>query len=168
MKPVILAGWLGLAVVAAAAALDDRAANVRFSNNDRLAGAIDQLSSNQLVWKSPTLEKPTAFFLKNVMDIALPASTPASTADYEATLKLTNGDTVCGQLAAVSEQEIALDTWFAGRLHFKRLMVAGVTITAKSAFVYRGPTSLDGWQQDPDKPAWTYSRAALEIGRAHV
>ena len=161
MKPLVLLLWSALAV-AVAAATDNTGANVRFSNNDRLAGTVERLSADLLVWKSPTLSQPAAFFLKRVVDITLPCNPPPeSAAEYEATLQLTNGDTVCGQLAAVTNQTVALDTWFAGRITFKRVMVAGVKIAAKSAFVYRGPTSLDGWQQEAAKPAWSYRRAAL-------
>lgn len=160
MKPLV--GLLFMTLVAAGASgPDDAAASVRFSNNDRLAGSLVQLTPELLVWKSPALATPTAFFLKNVMDIALPATTPAPAADYEATLKLTNGDTVCGQLAALNPQEISMDTWFAGRLTFRRVMVADVKITAKSALFYRGPNSLDGWQQTPNQSAWTYNRGSF-------
>jgi len=148
--------------VAVAAAGNDSEAMVRFANNDRLAGSVAQLSAELLVWKSPALCQPTAFFLKRVVDVTLPCDPlPESAGDYEATLKLTNGDTVCGLLAEVTQQAVVLDTWFAGRISFNRVMVAGVKIAAKSAFVYRGPTSLQGWQQDPDQPAWSYRRAAL-------
>ena len=160
MKLLLPILGLGLAV-AGAAATNDAEATLRFSNNDQLAGSMDSLSSDLLVWKSPSLAKPTAFFLKHVMDIAMPAATPESAAEYVATLKLTNGDTVCGQLAAVTAQQVTLDTWFAGRMNFKRVMVAGVKIAAKTALVYSGPTGLDGWQQQADNPAWSFSHAAF-------
>ena len=175
MKPLLLLSLLSLAWTGASAAPDNAAATVRFSNNDLLAGSIDLLATDRLVWKSPSLAQPAAFFLKNVLDVAMPAAAPASAADCEATLKLTNGDSVCGQLAAVTEREVALDTWFAGRLTFNRLMIAALTIAAKSPMLYRGPTGLDGWLQDSDKhPAWSFSheafvsQAAGSIGRDHL
>ena len=156
--------WLGMTLAAAGAA--DSQAVVRFSNNDRLAGTLDSLTADLLVWKSPLLEKPTPFFLKNVMDLALPTVLPEDLAKHEATIKLTNGDTVCGQLASVTDDAVALDTWFAGRLNFNRLMVAGLKIAEKSTFVYRGPTGLDGWIQAADKPAWSFNRAAFRSNSA--
>jgi len=161
MKPLSLLVLVSLAWPDCAAA-DDATATVRFSNNDQLAGALDSLATDRMVWKSPALTQPTAFFLKNVLDVALPAASPASSADYEATLQLTNGDSVCGQLTAVTEQEVTVETWFAGRVIFKRVMVAAVKITAKAGYLYRGPISLDGWHQDSDKnPVWSYRRAAF-------
>lgn len=162
MKPLLPLFLLGLAWPGRAAADDAAAATVRFSNNDQLSGSLDLLAADRLVWKSPSLAQPTAFFLKNVLDVALPAATPVSAADYEATLKLTNGDSVCGQLAAVTAQDVAVDTWFAGRMNIKRVMVAEIKIAATAGYLYRGPASLDGWHQDSDKkPAWSYRRAAF-------
>ena len=162
MKPLPLISCL-VPMLAGLAAADEPEAIVRFSNNDRLTGAVVSLSADTLVWKSPVLEKPTPFFLRRVMDISLPTSAPDNTAEHEATLKLTNGDIVCGQLASVTDQAITLDTWYAGRMNFNRLMVSDVRIAAKASFVYRGPNGMDGWKQAADKgtPVWTYSRGAF-------
>lgn len=167
MKPaaLILCLSLGLAVANSVASQPAEAV-VRFSNNDRLAGSLVSLSADLLVWKSPVLEKPSAFFLRKVMDLTLPSIPPDHPAAHEATLKLTNGDTVCGQLAAVTEDTVTLDTWFAGRMTFNRLMVSGVKIAGKSTFLYRGPSGLDGWQQAGSKPAWSFSRSAFRSNAA--
>lgn len=132
----------------------------RFSNDDLLAGTMESLSTDLLVWKSPALEKPAPFFLKNVLDLSLPGTLPEPHGDHEATLTLTNGDTVRGLLTSVTDDCVSLDTWFAGRMHFNPLMVASVTIGNKPAFLYAGPTGMDGWIQSRES-AWTYGRAAL-------
>ena len=95
----------------------------RFSNNDKIAGDIESLTPELLVWKSPVLEKPVSFFVKDLMDVVLPGSLPSMEADHEAILNLTNGDTISGQLASVTEDKVALDTAFAGRIQFKRANV---------------------------------------------
>jgi hypothetical protein len=160
MKPLIPILSMGLAWAGLAVA-EDAPAVVRFSNNDRLSGALDSLTADLLVWKSPVLEKPTPFFLKDVLDLSLPGTLPESTADHEATLSLMGGDTVRGQLASVTDETVSLDTWFAGRMNFNRLMVAGLKIEGKSAFLYRGPTGLEGWTQSDEKPVWSYSASAF-------
>lgn len=156
--PILIAGLAATGISAAAAA----ESIARFSNDDRVAGTMESLSSEFLVWKSPSLEKPVPFFLKNVVDLSLPGSgIPDITADHEATLTLTNGDTVSGQLASVTDEIVSLDTWFAGRMNFNRVMVSGVKIEGKAAFLYRGPTGLDGWTQAGDPPAWSHGRSAF-------
>ena len=165
MKPLFLMLLLGLATLGTRAADNNAEAVVRFSNKDRLAGSLDSLSSDRMVLNSPMLEKPASFFLKNVIDLTLPPSLLGNAAAHEASLKLSNGDTVRGQLASVTDETVALDTWFAGRMIFNRLMVAGVRIAGKTTLVYRGPTGLDGWKLSGDKPAWSYSRMAF---RSHA
>ena len=134
---------------------------VRFSNDDRIPGEMASLDRELLIWESPILEKPTPFFLKEVVDLSLQSELHEITADHLATVSLTNGDTVVGQLASATDDVISLDTWFAGRLNFNRLMVRSVDINAVTSSLYRGPTGLDGWIQSEDEPAWTYDRLAF-------
>lgn len=156
MKPALL-----LLITAGFASAAESESVVRFANDDRLPGTLGELTAEMLVWKSPLLEKPAPFLLKHVVDVTLPPAVPDLAADHEATLTLTNGDTVRGQLASVTDEAVSLDTWFAGRLNFNRLMVSGLKIEGRSTLLYRGPDSLDGWKQSADPPVWTYSRGAF-------
>lgn len=138
----------------------------RFSNNDRLVGSLEALSSELLVWKSPVFAEPAPFFLRNVIDLSLPGTVPEAPSDHEATVTLTNGDIVRGRLASVTDEAVSIDTWFAGRLSFNRPMVSNVRIEGRSSLLYRGPDGLDGWTQSGDKPAWTYGRSAFRSAAA--
>lgn len=149
---------LAMAGISAVSASESAA---RFSNNDRLNGTLESLSSEHLVLKSNVFEKPVPFYLKNVIDLTLSGDKPDTPADYEATLTLTNGDTVRGQLSSVSDEVVCLDTWFAGRMNFKRTMVASVKIEGQSKFLYQGPTSLNGWTQSGENPVWSYGFSAF-------
>ncbi len=148
---------------------------VRFANSDRLAGTLDSLTPEWLLWKSPALEKTTPFFLNKVVELTLSnPPIPEIKADHEAIVSLSNGDAIRGQLASVTDEKVSLDTWFAGRMDFNRLMVTGVTVEPMSLLLYRGPVGLDGWVQQEKNPAWSYDRAAFRsksagsIGRADV
>ena len=138
----------------------------RFSNNDRLAGTLESLSSEFLLLKSEAFEKPIPFYIKNVIDLSLSGEKPNTAADHDAILTLTNGDTVRGQLASVTDEIVCLDTWFAGRMNFKRMMVSSVKIERLSSLLYQGPTGLDGWTQSGDTPAWTYGYSAFRSNNA--
>lgn len=150
-----------LGLVSALSAANEADSVVRFANEDRISGSLDSLSADLLVWKSPALEKPTPFLLKNVIDLTLPSSPHEVKADHQAVLTLTNGDTIRGQLASVSGETVSLDTWFAGRMNFNRLMVSGLRIEGQTALVYQGPTGMDGWQQSEGPPAWKYRNLAF-------
>lgn len=134
---------------------------VRFANNDKLEGSLVSLTPETLVLKSPVLEKPAAFLLSNVVDLTLPATNKQPEVDHVAVVTLSRGDVIRGQLASVTDKVVSLDTWFAGRLNFNRLMVEDVKIEAQSSYVYRGPDSLDGWILSKESPAWSYGRGAF-------
>lgn len=134
---------------------------VRFSNNDVLAGFPESIMPQHLVWNSPLLERPATFLLDKVLDVSLSPTLPEETADHAATVTLTNGNTIRGQLASVTDDAVALDTWFAGRMSFKRPMVSGVKIEQRMAYLYSGPAGLDGWHQSAKPPAWTCQRSAF-------
>lgn len=150
-----------LAVFPLSALADEAKSTVRFSNNDRLSGSLASLTTERLVWNSAILEKPTPFFLKNVIDLALTPETPETKAGHEALVTLTNGDVLCGQLASVAEDAVELDTWFAGRMKLNRLMISDIRINERPEFIYRGPAGLDGWTQSGEKPAWTYQNSGF-------
>lgn len=157
----------------ACAAADDAAAPaappaappavLRFANAsmDQLSGSFASLAAERIVWTSPILDKPTPFWLKSVLEVTLPSTLPEFNATHEATLTLMNGDSVRGQLASVTDDTVTLDTWYAGRLNFRRVMVKDVVIDPRPALVFSGPTGLDGWTQAAKQAAWTYENSAL-------
>lgn len=150
-----------VAALQIATASDVVESSIRFSNNDQLSGSLDTLTTERIVWKSRILVKPVPFLLKNVVDLTLPATLVASEAKHEASITLTNGDLIRGQLASVTDDSVELDTWFAGRIRFNRLMIRDVRISERPDFIYRGPTGLDGWKQSGDKPAWIYQNSSF-------
>ena len=136
---------------------------LRFANPslDQLSGSLESLAGDQVVWNAPILTQPTPFWLKNVLEMTLPAATPELEVSHEASLRLMNGDVVRGQLASVTDEVITLDTWYAGRLEFRRVMVKQVDVEDRASLIYRGPTGLDGWVQTAKPPTWSYESGAL-------
>lgn len=149
---------LGIPLLSAA---EPSVSTVRFANNDRLSGSIESLSEETLVWKSPVLEKPTPFFLKDVLDLTLVPEAPQVPARHEASVTLTNGDMLRGQLASVGDEIIGLDTWFAGRMKLNRLMVSDIRINQLPDLIYRGPTGLEDWKQTGDMDGWAYQNGSF-------
>ncbi len=158
MKHLVVIALFGLTRVSAA---DGTISTVRFANKDHLSGKLESLTTETLVWNSPILDKPTPFLLGKVLDVTMSAEQPETDTHHEASVTLTNGDLVRGQLAGVSDEVIALDTWYAGRMNFNRLMISDIRITERPDLIYRGPVGLEGWKQSGDKPAWIYQNSAL-------
>lgn len=142
---------------------EDERSIIRFANPgfDQLSGTLGSLAVDRLVWNSPLLEKPAPFYLKNVLEVALPTVPPDSADAHEAALSLMNGDVVKGRLVSVTDDAIILDTWYAGRMEFRRLMVREVEIVDRKSLIFSGPTGLDGWVQPTKTSDWTFDRGAL-------
>lgn len=150
----------------ASAGIAEEQSTVRFSNSDRLSGALELLTTDRLVWKSAVLEKPTPFFLKNVIDLTLVAKISESRAGAEAAITLTNGDLLRGQLVSVADDVVEMDTEVAGRMRFNRLMISDIRISDRPEYIYRGPTGLDGWTQSGGESAWTYQNSEFRATAA--
>ena len=152
---------LACALMAGSLQAAENKAMVRFANDDVLAGSLQSLSTDQLVWESTLLHKPASFSLARVLDLSMPAEQPASNSKHEASVVLTNGDVLRGQLAGVGPDAVELDTWYAGRLKLNRLMISKIDISERQSTIYRGPTDMEGWTQSAAKPAWTYRNSSF-------
>lgn len=133
---------------------------VRFRTNpplfDQLEGSLESLTADTLVWNAPgVLRKPSAFRLDQVLDVSLPAVVPELEADHEATVTLKRGGVVRGQLASVSDDQIELDTWYAGRLTFPRVRVVDVRVDERPVLAFRGPVGMAGWEHSSESPVWS-------------
>lgn len=164
-----------LAMASAAPADEAEPSIIRFAspNRDQLTGSLESIGEDRLVWRSPLLARPTPFFLKDVLELTLPTVIPKSDADHEATLTLEPQPEdeapprIKGQLVAVTDDKVILDTWYAGRMEFRRSMIKSVDIEDRASLVFSGPTGLDGWiQPAKGKPAWTFDRGSLRITSA--
>lgn len=134
---------------------------VRFANGDQLTGKVISLSLENLLWESVILQQPAEFLLHHVVDLTMPAVFEDNEADHEATLKMTNGDEIRGQLAGITEEEIRIKTWFADELVFRRVNVNSVEISEKTRYIYRGPNNIEEWTQ-ADTPAWQFRNDSLQ------
>jgi len=154
---------LAAAVLLLSAQADVKKSTVRFLNEDQISGKLLSLDTKEIVWDSDILEKPTPFFLDKVMDLTLPGQLAGDSlkATHEATVILMNGDTVTGQLASVTDDLIELDTWFAGRMKFNRMMVRSLDIDQRQEFIFRGPDGMEGWIPASKPASWQYSDSAL-------
>ena len=95
-----------LALTPALAPAEDEGV-LRFTNEDQLAGTLESLSPELLVWRSTLLDRPTPFHLDRVLDLTrTPVEPPARDSGHDAVLKLTNGDELHGQLASVTDRTI--------------------------------------------------------------
>lgn len=118
-----------------------------FMNGDRLHGRLLAVGppDADLTWKHESVNKPIDFRLESVSEVKL-ATRPSRTRPHNAVVELTNGDLLTGNIVSMDAATLALETWYAGTLSIKRMMVSRFDPSlSTSPVAYEGPTALDSW-----------------------
>lgn len=156
-----------IAALAVSCMAQEDASVVRFANGDQLTGQVKTLTRETLLWESMILKEPAEFDLKHVVDLSMPPDSGMPdefAAGHVATLEMTNGDSIQGQLAGLSDEEIRLNTWYAGEMVFRRVNVKEVLISQAADYFYRGPNSIEEWTNARLQESWTFKGGALYSG----
>jgi hypothetical protein len=147
-------------------------ATVRFVNGDKISGNAVALNLETLTWESEILNEQANFKLDQILDLTLPAEIDSKFNDdvsHQALLELTNGDSVKGLLIGLNDEEIRLNTWYAGEMVFRRLNVKSISISKGAKVLYRGPNDIDEWVVSENPESWIVSDGELtssEMGSA--
>ena len=154
MKPILLFVFLTSFCYAS-----QDTAVVRFANGDKMSGNAVDLNLETLTWQSELLKDPAQFKISQIVELQLPSKfdSKSAGADHEAVLELTNGDSVRGQLIGLNDDEIRLNTWFAGEMVFTKRNVKSINIFEKSEVIYSGPFGLEGWTMNGEDGAWKFA-----------
>lgn len=137
---------------------------VRFTNGDRLSGNVIALDLESLTWESELLKDHVQFNLDKVLELHLPAKiddTWNEEASYVAELELVKGGVAKGHLIGLNDNEIRLNTWYAGELIFPRKNVKTINISSHSKMIYRGPDGIEGWTISGSENSWRYENNEL-------
>ncbi len=129
-----------------------------------LHGALDGLEPGRAVnWKHPAAKTPLQLKPDNLRQIRFgKAEKPPIAANTTCRLMFDNGDEVFGNLVSMDEQNVELDTAFAGRLKAPRSSVQSIRFLWKGfAPTYEGPTGPEGWAISPGKDVWRYEDGAF-------
>lgn len=141
-------------------------ATVNFLNGDKLSGHAVSLNLQTLTWQSELLKDQAKFNMDQIKDLQLPFkldNNSTKDAGHEAVLELTNGNTFKGLLTGLNDQEIRLNTWYAGEMVFKRLNVKSINISRKSKLIYSGPDGINDWKVNGDEKSWSYDADKNEL-----
>jgi hypothetical protein len=159
----------------------EASSQVKFRNGDSLQGSLLAIDAEkQVVWTNPAIFPSLKFPMSDVtrMRLAPPAGALQRTNTFgNCVLRLQGGDQFTGNLVAMDEDKVLLDTWYAGQMTFPRKQVRWLRSVQGGGYIYQGPNGIDGWtisasvEQGVDQAAWGYasgaffSRQAGGIGR---
>ena len=135
-------------------------AEVQCTDGSRLKGSLLEIGPERARLDADFLASPVPLKVERILEIGLPSKRGDFKGDHIATVRISNGDTLRGELTGVSDKEISLRTWYAGDLKFRREMVDSLEIEDRPDILFSGPTDLAGWTQD-DPPSWSLEQGAL-------
>ena len=121
---------------------------IALTNADRISGRISHLDldENLLVIQHESVREPIAidrnaleaFEAERMPSLNLPAANWI--------VHLSNGDALRGNVRAIDEDTLQLDTWYGGMLSLDRTLVAGFQQQQMANTLYAGPYTDEGWQ----------------------
>lgn len=135
-------------------------AEVQCVDGSRLKGSLLEINGDSARLEANFLAAPVPLKLEKILEISLPSKRGDFQGDHIATVTLSNGDTLRGELTGVGEKEISLRTWYAGDLKFRREMVDSLEVEDRPEVLYAGPSDLAGWSQD-DPAVWALEQGSL-------
>jgi len=118
-----------------------------FMNGDRLHGRLLSVGPHDadVTWKHESVVKLIDFRLESVSEVKL-AKRPSRTRPHNAVVELTNDDLLTGDIVSIDNTTLALETWYAGTINIKRVMVRRFDpCLSTSPVAYEGPTAIDSW-----------------------
>lgn len=143
-------------------------------NGDKLRGnAIHLHSSQQLDFESAALQEHTSFPTEKIIALKLAENTLTKSEKTLARIKINNrynqayGDIIIGYLKELTEEQITLDTSYAGVISINRSMVSSFTLTGHKAGAFYGPNSMNEWLPPHPKNSWTLKDGSLSSQHSH-
>lgn len=146
--------------------------HVTFSNEDKLHGRLIGVNFKEggLVWKHPSAKSNIVFSLEDVREIVLGKAEKQAKPSQTASIRLTNGDYMSGNIVSMDQEYLVLDTWYAGRVNVEKVMVTSIRPNAEgSTIIYEGPDELANWSTGDEsmKNTWKLKNGALYPMQSH-
>lgn len=141
---------------------------LNFINGDRLQGLLMSVDpgKNIITWQSPFSVKPVEFDLASADKLELKLRDDEQRKWGSASIHLTNGDELWGDIVSLDKDAMVLKTWYSGTLKIRRPMIARIKVQNRdSSVLYEGPNSLSEWTVGrhgggPGK-SWEFKKGAL-------
>ena len=131
-------------------------------NGETVGGRFLAAPSNEAKLKWKTGDAAAAMDLPrvNVAGIKLTGTTPPKPGVAQAIVRLTNGDELHGRLVALTDDQVALDTAYAGPVNVKRPMVVSILPDSERSAGYTGPLRASEWKFS-GREGWNYKDGAF-------
>ncbi len=160
-----LAVLLGLSQFNASLAQEDTSVHkLRWVNGDELTGRLIGATASHLIWQSEVLAQDISIDLRTLAWVQVEAPHAASELNAPFMVSLVNGDIVAGELQALSDEQVVLNSERHGSLKLDLGWVDRIIRTDHAAPIDLTATRGRGWQsvdpqwreRDADRYSWTF------------
>lgn len=167
---LLLQALLAATVARGAVSTEPSDDHIWFANGDHLHGQLVSIDpSNGVVWKHNSISDTIVFPISTVAKISLGERPQQTlTPNNPCRLRLINQNELEGNLIAFSENDITLETHYAGKLVIPKRRIDSITpFVPNPRIIYEGPTSIDGWTvssspvEGAQPASWRYSNGAF-------
>lgn len=118
-----------------------------FTNGDQLHGQYLGFSEKRLRWLRDDLAEAPEFELENVRRVIFRNGRPESALKTSAHAATVNGDRIPGRIVSLDDNQVVLDTEFAGELQLPRDRLGMLAPNPFGGRIfYQGPFSQDEWE----------------------
>ena len=126
---------------------EQRPDRIKLLNGDSFSGKFMGIHDGYLLWQHPSFMGPVQVVAKDVSSVHLESAQAKNEKSHDCVVSLISGGRLSGKLAGLSEEVVALETWYGGRLQIAREFVRSVEPGMKpERLVYQGPQDgPDGW-----------------------
>lgn len=137
--------WLSAVACLLAA---ERSDLLRFTNGDQLHGTFCGIQNGlQAIWQRDDVNLPVEFKTTSIRHIVINGGRPLKSLESLSNVTLVNGDRVPGIITAIDDEQITLETTFAGALRIPRSQTSIISPNPLGGRVYyHGPFSKDDWK----------------------
>jgi thiol-disulfide isomerase/thioredoxin len=133
----------------------DQGAVLNLANGSFVPGRLLESKDPKLLrWRSPFFTRPLEFPLKAVKAVRSKSTAPQPQVLGEYCFEVANDDILTGNLLALSDDELEIESVRTGRVHLRRDQVRRIYRSAGPDLIYLGPNGLAGWQEPSSTPKW--------------
>ena len=139
---------------------------VKLFDGSALHGQMASLDPrNGLVWEHRNAMEPLRFPFPALGSIRFnPTQRWRGDRQSQCRFRFTNGDEIYGQIKAMNETSIHMETWFGGDLHAEREKVQSIAFLQNGYRVlYEGPNAMNEWVRGKNPNGWQYQDGVMSV-----